>query len=59
MGKLGGVTALILLTYVLATMVVLLGLGGPPTTAQETLEMLHQNRLSSHIQRQPKSQGKR
>jgi hypothetical protein len=43
---LGGVTALILLAYVLATMVILLGLGAPPETAQDTLAMLRQNRLA-------------
>jgi hypothetical protein len=41
-----GVVAIILLVYSLATMVILLGLGGPPATAQEILEMLRQNRLA-------------
>ena len=40
----GGV-AIILLIYSLATMVILLGLGGPPATAREILDMLHQHRL--------------
>jgi len=40
-----GVVALTLLIYSLATMVILLGLGSPPATAQEILEMLRQNRL--------------
>lgn len=45
-GRLGGVIALLLLAYVLATMVILVGLGAPPATAQETLAMLRQNRLT-------------
>src|SRR5512145_1154847 len=44
-GKLGGIITLILLAYTLATMVIMLGAGGPPTTAQEILDMLLQNRL--------------
>jgi len=42
---LGGWVAIILLIYSVATMVILLGLGGPPATAQEILDMLRQNRL--------------
>jgi hypothetical protein len=44
-GKLGGVLSLILLAYVLATMVITLGLGGPPTTAQGIFTMLAENRF--------------
>ncbi|MFZ6026838.1 MAG: hypothetical protein ACOYYS_03900 [Chloroflexota bacterium] len=46
LGRLGGVTALLLLAYVLATMAILVGLGAPPASAEETLEMLRQNRLA-------------
>jgi hypothetical protein len=44
-GKPGGVISLILLVYVLATMVILVGIGGQPATAQEIFDMLRQNRL--------------
>jgi hypothetical protein len=43
--NMGGVTALILLAYCLATMVLVFTLGGPPATAQETFDMLRANRL--------------
>jgi len=43
--KMCGWAAWILLIYSLATMAILLGLGGPPTTAQGILDMLRQNRL--------------
>lgn len=46
LGKLGGAISMVLLAYVLATMVIMLGLGAPPETAQETLDMLRQNRLA-------------
>lgn len=45
LGKLGGAISMVLLAYVLATMVILVGLGAPPETAHEILEMLRQNRL--------------
>jgi hypothetical protein len=45
LGKPGGVVSLILLVYVLATMVILVGIGGQPATAQEIFDMLRQNRL--------------
>lgn len=41
----GGVVTVVLLIYSLATMLIMFGAGGPPATAQEILEMLHQNRL--------------
>ena len=44
--KIGGVVALILLGYVLATMVVVFTLGGQPETVQESFNLLHQNRLT-------------
>jgi len=44
--QIAGMAAIILLIYSLATMVILLGLGGPPATAQEVLDMLRQNRLT-------------
>ncbi len=42
---LGGVTALGLLLYALATMAVVFGLGGQPATAREIFELLYTNRL--------------
>lgn len=44
-GRMGGIVALILLAYVLATMVIMLGFGGPPETAQGIFDMLSENRL--------------
>lgn len=44
--KIGGVAALALLAYCLVTMVVVFGVGSQPQTAQEVLDMLHQNRLA-------------
>ncbi len=44
--KIGGIAALVLLAYCLATMVVVFGVGSQPQTAQEVLDMLHQNRLA-------------
>lgn len=43
--RLSGITALILLAYSLATMVILVVLGGQPTSAQEGFSMLQNNRL--------------
>jgi hypothetical protein len=42
---LGGVAALILLAYSLATMIIMVAIGGQPETAQEGLAMLQNNRL--------------
>jgi hypothetical protein len=41
----GGIAAFLLLAYSLATMVQLLVLGGPPTTAAEAFRLLQSNRL--------------
>jgi len=43
--KIAGLAIIILLIYSLATMLIMFGAGGPPSSAQEILEMLHQNRL--------------
>lgn len=44
--KIGGASALALVAYCLATMVVVFGVGGQPSTAQEIFEMLNANRLT-------------
>ncbi|HTX90195.1 MAG TPA: hypothetical protein VMC09_03175 [Anaerolineales bacterium] len=44
--RLGGVTALILLGYTLATMAFVFGLGGQPASVQGIFDMLHANRLA-------------
>ena len=41
----GGIAALILIVYSLATMVQLVALGGPPTTAAEAFRLLQNNRI--------------
>jgi hypothetical protein len=43
--RIGGVSALILIAYSLATMVQLVLLGGQPTTAAEAFDLLQRNRL--------------
>ncbi len=43
--RLGGVTALGLLLYVLATIAVVFGLGGQPASAREIFDLMHTNRL--------------
>ena len=43
--RIGGVAALILIAYSLATMVQLVLLGGQPTTAAEAFDLLQRNRL--------------
>ncbi len=43
--RLGGVAALGLLLYVLATIAVIFGLGGQPASAREIFDLLHTNRL--------------
>jgi hypothetical protein len=43
--RIGGVTALALLLYVLVTLAVVFGLGGQPASAREILDLLHTNRL--------------
>jgi hypothetical protein len=43
--KIGGIVAVILLCYSLATMILLMTIGGQPATAQEGFTMLQENRL--------------
>jgi hypothetical protein len=43
--KMGGITALILMGYSLITIVILVVLGAPPTTAAEIFEMLEENKF--------------
>lgn len=43
--RLGGVTAIGLLLYVVATVVVVFALGGQPTSVQDVFDLLHANRL--------------
>lgn len=43
--RLGSVTALVLLLYVLATMAVVFGLGGQPASAREIFDLLNTNQL--------------
>jgi len=44
--KMGGITALILIGYSLITMVILVVLGTPPTTAAEVFDMLGENKFT-------------
>src|SRR5512138_1861069 len=44
--RLGSISSWILLLYSLATMVILVAIGGQPNNAQEAFTMLQQNRLS-------------
>ena len=43
--RLGGIAAFILIVYSLATMVQMMVLGGPPSTAAEAFNLLHQSKL--------------